>query len=89
MALLQRILKVYLYFIFHKTGPQHKKSYFPTGGLKDRVNRNTNYIFGFLTLRAIDWHIIELILRGSKGGGGPGGVGEFGGGVQNSTGPLS
>jgi len=54
-----------------------------TGGLKDhnfltsRVNRSIYFIFGILTLRASDWHINESILRGSKGGGGPGGVGEL------------
>ena len=36
--------------------------------LVTRVNRNINYIFGILTLRAIDWYINELILRWSKEG---------------------
>ena len=52
-----------------------------TRGLKDhnfldtRVDPNRNYIFGTLTLKAIDWYINESILRGSGGGGrgGPGG----------------
>jgi hypothetical protein len=48
--------------------------------LTTRVNQNINYIFGILTLRAIDWYINELILRGSGGGGCPGGSREFFGG---------
>ena len=47
-----------------------------TGG----VDRNINYILGILTLRAIDWCLNELILRGS---------GNLGGGLQNFTAPLS
>ena len=59
-----------------------------SGGVKDhiflatRVNRNINYIFETLTSRAMDWYKNELILRGSGGGGGQGGL-------QNFTGPLS
>ena len=45
--------------------------------LNSGVNPINNYIFGILMSRAIDWYIIESILRGSKGGGGPGGVGEL------------
>ena len=45
------------------------------GGGKDHnflassVNPIKNYIFGILTSRAIDWHIVESILRGLGGGG--------------------
>ena len=55
-----------------------------TRGLKDhnfldtRVDPNRNYIFGTLTLKAIDWYINESILRGQKGGGR--GSGNWGGG---------
>ena len=49
----------------------------PAGGLNHCVNRNINFIFGILTSIAIDWYMNESIMRGSKGGGGPGGVGEF------------
>ena len=52
------------------------------------VNRNIYYIFGVLTSRAINWYINESILRGSKGGWGPGGSGDLGG-VSKITGPLS
>jgi len=44
------------------------------GGGKDHnflassVNPIKNYIFGILTSRAIDWHIVESILRGLGGG---------------------
>ena len=47
--------------------------------LNSGVNPFNNYIFGILTLRAIDWYVNESILRGSEGGV-PGGVGEFWGG---------
>ena len=54
--------------------------------MASRVNRNINYQN---PVKAIDWYINESILRGSKGGGSPGGSGNFGGGLQNFTGPLS
>ena len=43
--------------------------------LASRVNRNINYISRILTSRAINWYINESILRGSKGGGVHGGLG--------------
>jgi len=55
-----------------------------TGGLKGHnflassVDPNNIYIFGTLTLRAIDWYINESILRGSGGGRVRGGLRIFG-----------
>ena len=54
--------------------------------LASRVDWNINYIFGILTLKAIDWYINESILRGS--GGGPGGSGNFGGCSRTLLGHL-
>ena len=73
------------YITVHLVISLPKISYIHPGGVKDhnsltsRVNRNINCIFGILTSRAIDWYLNESLLRGSKGGGGPWGVGEFGG----------
>jgi len=53
------------------------------------VDPKIHIIFGTLTLRAIDWYINDLVLRGSGGGGGVRGGLRIWGGLQNFTGPLS